>query len=161
MLHLENNLYFCNVIASSPIYNKKTIAILMDKFFLFTLLVSATMVACTPKIKDAGVDYFAQANELKAATETIQLGIKEDIQNLRQERNNLMVQGRTLTEKELTFIDGVNDIIAEQGKLQAYQDDISKSESAYEPNGKELLYLNKQANQLVKQIQKKIAKLKK
>jgi len=161
MLHLENNLYFCNVIASSPIYNKKTIAILMDKFFLFTLLVSTTMVACTSKIKDAGVDYFAQANELKAATEAIQLSIKEVIQNLRQERNSIMVQGRTLTETELTFIDGVNDIIAEQGKLQAYQDDIFKSESAYEPNGKELLYLNKQANQLVKQIQKKIAKLKK
>ena len=116
---------------------------------------------CSSSIKDAGVDYFAQANELKAATETIQLSIKEDFQNLRQQRNNIKVQGRALTETELAFIDGVNDLIAEQGKLQAYQDDIAKSEDAYEPNGKELLYLNEQANQLVKQIQKKIAKLKK
>ena len=119
------------------------------------------MVACTPKIKDARVDYFAQANELKAATETIQLSIKEELQQLREQRNNVMVQGKTLTETELTFIDGVNEIIGEQSKLQAYQDDISKSEDAYEPNGKELLYLNKQANQLIKQIQQKIAKLKK
>jgi len=71
-----------------------------------------------------------------------------------------MVQGRTLTEKELTFIDGVNEIIADQGEFQAYQEDIAKSTNAYEPNGKELLYLNEQANQLIKKIQKKIAKLK-
>lgn len=117
-------------------------------------------MACSPTIKDVGVDYFAQANDLKAATTAIQLSIKDDLQNLRQQRNNIMVQGRALTETELAFIDGVNDIIAEQNKLQAYQDDIAKSEDAYEPNGKELLYLNEQANQLVKQIQKKIAKLK-
>ena len=43
-------------------------------------------------------------------------------------------------------------------KIQA---DIAKSESAYEPNGKELLYLNEQANKLVTKIQKKIQKLSK
>jgi len=32
-------------------------------------------------------------------------------------------------------------------------------EAAYEPNGKELLYLNEQANKLVKKIQKKVLKL--
>lgn len=119
------------------------------------------MVACTPKIKDAGVDYFAQADELKTTTDSIQLSIKEDLQSLREQRNSIMVQGRALTETELTFIDGVNEIIADYGTFQAYQDDIAKSEDAYEPNGKELHYLNKQANQLIKQIQKKIAKLKK
>ncbi len=119
------------------------------------------MIACSPKINDAGVDYFAQANELKAATDSIQLAIKEDLQNLRQQRNSLMVQGKALTEAELTFIDEVNDIIDIQGKLQAYQADITKSEGAYEPNGKELLYLNQQANQLITQIQQKITKLKK
>lgn len=133
----------------------------MNKFFIIPLFLAISLVACTPKIKDAGIDYFTQANILKTATDSIQLSIKEDVQNLRVERNNIMVQGRTLTEKELTFIDGVNEIIAEQGQFQAYQDDIAKSEDAYEPNGKELLYLNEQANQLIKQIQKKIAKLKK
>ncbi len=119
------------------------------------------MVACSPKIKDTGVDAFAKANALKAATESIQLSIKEDIQKLRQERNNIMVQGKALTETELAFIDGVNAILEDQGKLQAYQTDIAKSEEAYEPNGKELLYLNEQANQLVNQIQQKIKKLRK
>lgn len=133
----------------------------MNKLFIIPLLFVVALVACTPKIKDAGIDYFAQANTLKIATDSIQLNIKEDVQNLRLERNNIMVQGRTLTEKELSFIDGVNEIIGEQGRFQAYQDDIAKSEDAYEPNGKELLYLNEQANQLIKQIQKKIAKLKK
>lgn len=132
----------------------------MNRFFIVLLLFSVVMVACTPKIKDAGIDYFAQATALKATTDSIQLSIKEDLQNLRTERNSIMVQGRTLTEKELAFIDGVNEIIADQGKFQEYEDDIAKSEDAYEPNGKELLYLNEQANQLVKQIQKKIAKLK-
>ncbi|GEM_PF-2582021 len=126
--------------------------------FLFLL---SLLIACTPKIKDAGVDYFAQAEALKVSTDSIQLTIKDALQNLREERNSIMVQGRALTEKELAFIDGVNVIIADYGKFQAYQDDIAKSEDAYEPNGKELLYLNKQANQLIKQIQKKIAKLKK
>lgn len=131
----------------------------IHKIFLISLL--AVVVACSPKIKDAGVDYFAKANELKATTESIQLSIKETIQQLRQERNNIMVQGTALTESELAFIDGVNAIMEDQGKLQAYQADIAKSEDAYEPNGKELLYLNEQANQLVNKIQKKIKKLRK
>jgi len=132
----------------------------MNKFFIILLLLAACLVACTPKIKDAGVDYFAQADTLKIATDSIQLSIKEAVQNLRVERNNIMVQGRALTAQELTFIDEVNEIIADQGKFFEYQDDIAKSEDAYEPSGKELLYLNEQANQLIKKIQKKIAKLK-
>ena len=123
-------------------------------FFLFLL------VACSPKVKDAGVDYFTQADSLKTATESILLSIKEDFQNVRNQRNNIMVQGRTLTETELTFIESVNELMEDQGKLQDYQDEIFKSEEAYEPNGKELLYLNEQANQLAKQIQQKLAKLK-
>lgn len=123
-------------------------------FFLFLL------VACSPKVKDAGVDYFAQADSLKTATDSILLSIKEDFQNVRNQRNNIMVQGRTLTETELIFIESVNELMEDQGKLQDYQDEIFKSEEAYEPNGKELLYLNEQANQLAKKIQKKLAKLK-
>lgn len=132
----------------------------MNKLILLALL-AAVVVACSPKINEARIDFFTQADELKIATDSIQLIIKEDLQNFRQQRNNIMVQGRSLTETELGFIDSVNDIMEDQGKLQAYQADIAKSEDAYEPNGKELLYLNRQAHQLVTQIQKKIAKLKK
>lgn len=131
----------------------------MHKIFFISLL--AFVMACSPKIKDAGADAFVKADALKAATESIQLSIKAEIQQLREERNNIMVQGKALTERELAFIDGVNAIMEDQGKLQAYQADIAKSEDAYEPNGKELLYLNEQANQLVNKIQQKIKKLRK
>ena len=86
--------------------------------------------------------------------------LKEELQQLRERRNSIMVQGRALTESELAFIDDVNEIIESQGQLDDYLEDITRSEEAYEPNGRELLYLNEQANQLIKQIQQKIAKLK-
>ena len=117
-------------------------------------------MACTPKVKDAGTAYFAQADALKTETASIQQSIKEDLETLLQQRNSIMVQGRALTESELAFIDGVNGILESQDRLGQYLEDITKSEDAYEPNGKELLYLNEQANQLIKQIQNKILKLK-
>ncbi len=130
----------------------------MNKFLLFAIGLVA-FAACSPKVKDAGVDYFAQADALKAESEAIQLSLKDTIQNLHQERNAIMVQGRTLTETELKFVEEVNDILTIQGKYHQFQDDIFKSEEAYEPNGKELLYLNEQALKLAKQIQKKVIKL--
>lgn len=132
---------------------------IMNKFLILFLFL-AVFATCTPKVKDAGTVYFAQAETLKLETESIQQAIKEDFQNLRQRRNNIMVQGRALTESELTFIDRVNELIEQQGKLDKYLEDIARSEEAYGPNGKELLYLNEQANQLIKQIQQQISKLK-
>lgn len=129
----------------------------MNKILLLAILVLA-FAACAPKIKDTGVDYFAKAAALKAASETIQLSIKDTIQSLHQERNAIMVQGRTLTAEELAFVEKVNDILTIQGKYHQFQDDIAKSEDAYEPNGKELLYLNEQALKLAKQLQQKISK---
>lgn len=130
----------------------------MNKFLLFAIGLVA-FAACSPKVKDAGVDYFAKAETLKAESEAIQLSLKDTIQTLHQERNGIMVQGRTLTEAELKFVEEVNDILTIQGKYHQFQDDIFKSEEAYEPNGKELLYLNEQALKLAKQLQKKISKL--
>lgn len=130
----------------------------MNKLLLFTIGLLA-FAACSPKLKDAGVDYFAKAEALKVESEAIQLSIKDTIQSLHQERNAIMVQGQTLTAKELEFVEKVNDILTIQGKYHQFQDDIAKSEDAYEPNGKELLYLNEQALKLAKQIQKRLTKL--
>lgn len=129
----------------------------MNKFLLLAIGLMA-FAACSPKIKDAEVDYFAKATALKAESEAIQLSIKDTIQSLHQERNAIMVQGRTLTAQELKFVETVNDILTIQGKYHQFQDDIAKSEDAYEPNGKELLYLNEQALKLAKQVQKKLSK---
>ena len=130
----------------------------MNKIFFISLVVFG-IFACTPKIQEASPADFAKANSLKAETESIQLGIKEALQNLTNERNNITVQGRALTDSEIKFTEKVTEIMKSQEQLQAFQKDIAKSEDAYEPNGKELLYLNEEANQLVKKMQKKILKL--
>ncbi len=123
---------------------------------LFSVLFAAT---CTQKVKEASIDYFAQANALKTETLEIQQRLVPHLQNLRQQRNSIMIQGRPLTEAEITFIDQVNELIEIQGDLSRYLEDIDRSENAYEPNGQELLYLNQQANTLTKKIQKKIESL--
>ncbi len=130
----------------------------MNRLFIISLLAFG-LFACTPKIQEANPADFEIANSFKAETEAIQLSIKETLQNLTNERNGIMVQGRELTTTEFKFIDKVDEVLEDQAQLEAYQKDIATSESAYEPNGKELLYLNEQANKLVKKIQKKILKL--
>jgi len=129
----------------------------MNRLFIIFLLIG--LFACTPKIQEASNADFDQANSLKAETEDLLLSLKEVIQDLGNQRNGIMVQGRALTKAELKYIEDVDDIMTDQVQLEAYQADIVKSESAYEPNGKELLYLNEQANKLVKQIQNKIQQL--
>jgi len=130
----------------------------MNRLFFISLVVFG-IFSCTPKIQEATPADFEKANILKAETEGIQLSIKETVQNLISERNGIMVQGRELTPAEIKFTEKVDEVIEDQGQLEAYQKDITTSEGAYEPNGKELLYLNEQANKLVKKIQKKILKL--
>lgn len=130
----------------------------MSRLFIFSFLIIG-LFACTPKIQEASTADFDKANTLKAETESIQLSIEESLQELRNQRNGIMVQGRALTKSELKFIEDVDEIMEDQVQLKAYQTDIANSEGAYEPNGKELLYLNEQANKLVKKIQKKILKL--
>lgn len=158
-------MYFCNVIALwsfQLLHNWQTLLNLSIKKMeriLYFLLVVFSVTACTPKIQEASADYIKQATALKTETHNIQQSFKETIQNLRQQRNNIMVQGRALTEAELLFIDKVNEIISDQGELDRYLADIDKSENAYDLNGKELLYLNQQANQVAKKIQKKIQKI--
>lgn len=132
----------------------------MNRLFIIFLL-AIGIFACTPKIQEANPADFEKANSIKAETEGIQLDIKEALQNLTSERNGIMVQGRELTDAELKFTEKVDEILAIESQLQAFQKDIATSEGAYEPNGKELLYLNEQANKLVKRIQKKIQKLNK
>ncbi len=129
----------------------------MNRLVIFSLIM--LFFACTPKIQEASTIDFDKANSLKSETAELQLSIKDALQNLTNERNNIMVQGRALTNTEQKFIEGVDKIEANQVKLTAFQNDITNSESAYEPNGKELLYLNEQANKLAKQIQKQVLKL--
>lgn len=131
----------------------------MKQTLLFLSFISVFM-ACSPKNPATAMDYFGEATKLKAATQAIQQGFKEDLQTLRNHRNGIMVQGRTLTDAELKLIEGVNEIISDNGEFNRYLEDIDKSENAYEPNGQELLYLNQQANKLAKQIQKKITTIK-
>lgn len=132
----------------------------MNRLFIISLL-AIGLFACTPKIQEANPADFEKANSLKMETEGIEISIKEALQNLTNERNGIMVQGRELTPAELKFMDKVDEILEDQAQLEAYQKDIATSEGAYEPNGKELLYLNEQANKLVKKVQKKIQKLSK
>jgi len=129
----------------------------MNRLVIFSLIM--VFFACTPKIQEASTIDFDKANSLKSETAELQLSIKDALQDLLNQRNNIRVQGRALTDGELKYIDNVEEIMADQEKLEAFQDDIIKSEGAYEPNGKELLYLNEQANKLVKKIQKKVLKL--
>ena len=126
----------------------------IDKIFL--LFFALCLAACTQKVKEASIDYFAQANALKTETLDIQQSMSTDFQYLRQQRNSIMIQGRALTEAEVSFIEEVNQLIEAQSNLNRYLEDIDYAENAYEPNGQELLYLNQQANTLVKDIQKKV-----
>ncbi len=132
----------------------------MSRLFIISFLLIG-LFACTPKIQEASTADFDKANSLKSETADILLSLKEVIEDLDNQRSGIMVQGRELTKAELKFIEDVDDILGDQAHLEAYQADIAKSESAYEPNGKELLYLNEQSNKLVKKIQKKIQKLSK
>jgi len=130
----------------------------MNRLFIIYLMLFG-IFACTPKLQEISTADFNKANSLKAETAEILLSLKEVVQDLRNQRNGIMVQGRALTKAELKFMEEVDGIMEDQVQLEAYQADITKSEGAYEPNGKELLYLNEQANKLVKKIQKKVEKL--
>ena len=129
------------------------------KSFLVFLIAGILLFSCTSKLQKSAPDPFAESASLKSETLGLMKEVEQGLNVLEQTRNGVMVQGRALTEAEMAFIDGVGVLLAEQKKLIDYLQDIEQSENAYAPNAEELLYLNQQANQLVKQMLGKINEL--